>query len=313
MKLFRTKIFKIALMALVAGSLFTSCQKDDPEVLVADNIDKQLAANPALSLFQYALKKTNLTSFTQGQGPFTIFAPTNDAFNEIGISNEAGINAADSNKLVQILTYHIQVGARTFVEIPFGPNAPMSTQSGFLQYATRFQGGSAFINGAKITKENIVASNGIIHIIDRILQPPFFNGLNTLAANPNYARMVQAINKTLVTASFTGGTVTIFAVPNSAMVAAGYDSTTIANLVVPSTAATLLSNIMRYHAIAQRIYPQDFKAIAYKTLHGSNLTVSLAGEVINVKGIGNPAAFQLGTSVPISNGVLYPINGLLRY
>ena len=304
--------FKKIFLALSVVLVFTGCKKDEA-VVAKETIDAKFAANPDLSLFQYAIKKARLTNFTQGNGPFTIFAPTNAAFNTFGIADEAGINLLDSNALVQLITFHIQTGSRTYVEIPFGPNAPMSTQGGFVQYATRYNGGSAFINGAKIIKQDIAASNGTIHIIDKVLQVPVFNALTVLSSNPNYARMVQAINKASITSSFTAGASTFFAVPNSAMIAAGYDSTSIANLTLPAS-VTLLGNIMRYHVVPQRIFQQDFKAGNLKTLQGSNILVSITGTTINLKGLANPSPFQIVTpSVTSINGVVYGINGLLKY
>ena len=304
--------FKKIFLALSVVLVFTGCKKDEA-VVAKETIDVKFTANPDLSLFQYAIKKARLTNFTQGNGPFTIFAPTNAAFNTFGIADEAGINLLDSNALVQLITFHIQSGSRTYVEIPFGPNAPMSTQGGFVQYATRYNGGSAFINGAKIIKQDIAASNGTIHIIDKVLQVPVFNALTVLSSNPNYARMVQAINKASITSSFTVGASTFFAVPNSAMIAAGYDSTSIANLTLPAS-VTLLGNIMRYHVVPQRIFQQDFKAGNLKTLQGSNILVSIAGTTINLKGLANPSPFQIVTpSVTCINGVVYGIDGLLKY
>ena len=304
--------FKKIFLALSVVLVFTGCKKNEA-VVAKETIDVKFTANPDLSLFQYAIKKARLTNFTQGNGPFTIFAPTNAAFNTIGIANEAGINLLDSNALVQLITFHIQTGSRTYLEIPFGPNAPMSTQGGFVQYATRYNGGSAIINGAKIIKQDIAASNGTIHIIDKVLQVPVFNALTVLSSNPNYARMVQAINKASITSSFTAGASTFFAVPNSAMIAAGYDSTSIANLTLPAS-VTLLGNIMRYHVVPQRIFQQDFKAGNLKTLQGSNILVSITGTTINLKGIANPSPFQIvTTSVTSINGVVYGIDGLLKY
>ncbi|GAB2820012.1 fasciclin domain-containing protein [Ferruginibacter profundus] len=315
MRILSHKFLIVCLFAFIATAVFTGCEKDDtPAVTETENLDTKIAANTDLTLFQYALKKTRLNTFTQGGGPFTLFAPTNAAFGAIGITNEAGINALDSNLLVQILTYHIQANARTYVEIPLGPNATMSTQGGYTQYASRYIGGSAYVNGAKIITADVKATNGVMHIIDRVLIPPYYNALVNMTAVPDYARMVQAINKTAITSTFTGGTATIFAVPNSVMVAAGYDSTTIANLVPASAPYVLLSNILKYHVVPQRIFSPDFKAGNLKTVQGTTVAVSFSGTTINIKGTTNAAPFQLTSgNLACSNGVLHSINGLLKY
>jgi len=311
MKRLHYKLFKNFFLALAAIIVFAGCEKTDTPVGETENLDTKITANSDLTLFQAALKKAKLTTFTQGGGPYTIFAPTNAAFTAAGLSNEAAINALDSNLLVQLLTYHIQTGARTYVEIPLGPNAPMTTQGGYTQYASRYIGGSGYVNGAKITTPDVKASNGVMHVINGLLIPPYNTALTNLMANTDYSLMVQAINKTATNSTFSGGTVSVFAIPNAVMTAAGYDATTIAGLT--GTGLTTLTNIMKYHVIPQRIFAPDFKAGTLKTVQGTNVTVSL-GTAVNIKGTNNPAALQLTSAgFACSNGVLYSINGVLKY
>lgn len=316
MRLLQYNFLKLIVLAVVSLSLFTGCDKNDsPSVATpAETLDQKITANSDLSLFQAALIRARLTVFTQGGGPFTIFAPTNAAFNAIGITSTANIDALDSNYLVQLLTYHIQAGSRTYVEIPLGPNANMVTQGGLTQYASRYLGAAptAYINGAKITTADVKAKNGVMHIIDKVLIPPFNTNFTNLTTNPDYSLMVQAINKAAIVANFTATPTTVFAVPNSVMTAAGYDATTIAGLT--GAPLTLLSNIMKYHVVPQRIFYPDFKAGTLKTSQGTNVTISLSGGNVMIKGTTNPSAFQVtSTGYTSSNGVLYSINGLLKY
>lgn len=306
----------LVLLTALSLSLFSSCDKNDDAAPAAatETLDAKITANGDLSLFQAALTRTRLTTFTKGGGPFTIFAPTNAAFNAIGISTQANIDALDSNYLVQLLTYHIQAGARTYVEIPQGPNATMTTQGGLTQYASRYVGSSpaGYINGAQITTADIKASNGVMHIINKVLVPPFYTNLANLMSNSDYSLMVQAINKAAITSSFTASPTTVFGIPNSVMTANGYDATTIAGLT--GTPLTTLSNILKYHVVPQRIFYPDFKAGALKTAQGTNVTVSFGSGNVYIKGTSNAAPFQLtSTGYTSSNGVLYSINGMLKY
>lgn len=309
MKLFNPKISMALVAGLCAVLLFSSCEKNTSASQPSgENLDMKIAGNTNLSIFQAALKKTRLNIFTQGGGPFTILAPTNMAFKSMGINTEADLNTLDSNLLVQIITYHIQTGSRSYNEIPLGPNATMTTQGGFTQYASRKVGGSAYINGGQITEPNIQASNGFMHVINKVLVPPFFSMAASFALLPQYKLMMQAFTKTAT--NITTNPLTIFAVPNSVMIAEGYDSTSIAN----ATGATLttLTSIMKYHTVNKRIFSPDFIAGGLKTVQGNNVEIA-SGTVVTVKGINNPTPFQILSSDYISTtGVVHAINGLLK-
>ena len=308
MKIFNRKFLIIGCLIISMLATFSSCDKNDAAVVSGDNLDKLITDKPELSLLAAALIKTRLTTFTQGKGPYTIWAPTNAAFNAIGINTAADLNALDSNLLVQILTYHIQAANRSFTEIPLGPNATMTTQGGFTQYASRKIGGSAYINGAEVTEPNIKASNGYLHVINRVLLPAYLSAAASLAANSNYKLMLQAITKTATTT--TTNPLTIFAVSNNIMIAAGYDSTTIANATGP--ALVTLTAIMKYHTVNKRIFSPDFVAGNLKTVQGTNVIIGTTGAV-TVKGTNNPAPFQLTSrDFLTTTGVIHEINGLLK-
>lgn len=302
------KLTYVSCICFICLTMILSCSKNDSPAAIAENIDNIISKQPDLSLFAAALTKTRLTTFTQGGGPFTVWAPTNAAFNAIGINSATDFNNLDSNLLVQIITYHLQSVSRSYTEIPLGPNATMSTVGGFTQYASRYLGGFAYINGAKLVDSVYAASNGYLYKINRVLVPPYNNNATNLALNSNYKQFLQAITKTAT--AITANPYTILAVPNSVMTAAGYDSTTIAN--ASGAALTTLTGIIRYHLIAQRIFSPDFKAGTLKTVQGSNLVISLAGGV-NIKGTNNPTPFQIAIpDVLSSNGIIHGITGLLK-
>ncbi len=308
MNIFNGKYFKLSCLLVLIIAVMNSCDKDDTIPVTGDSLDKLITENSDLSLFAAALEKTGLNIFTEGKGPFTIWAPTNAAFNASGINTAADLNLIDSNTLVRILTYHIQAGSRSFTEIPLGPNATMSTQGGLIQYASRKTGGSAYINGAEITTPNILASNGYLHIINRVLVPATLTPAQLLAQEPNYARFYQALLKT-ATSTITNP-LTFFAVPNSVMVAAGYDSTTIASAT--GAALTTLTGVMRYHIINKRIFASDFVAGTLKTVQGTNVMINTTG-TLTVKGTSNPAPFTITpNNLLATTGVIHTINGVLK-
>lgn len=315
MKLFNYKFLRTALLAVTAVVIFAGCEDDDNVVgpSPTDNLDAKLTARADMSIFKAAIEKTRLTNFTRGGGPFTLFVPNDDAFHAIGINSAADLNLIDTNLLVTIVTYHMQNTGRTYVEIPLGPNANMTTQGGLTQYASRKLAPlapKAYINGVEIIEADIKASNGIIHVLNRVLLPPVLTTAQSLTSNPNYARFYQALVKTSTVT--TTSSLTVFAVDNAAMIAGGYDSTTIANATGP--ALTTLTAIMKFHTVPRRIFSPDFLVGTLKTVQGGNITV--AGTIGNftLKGPNNPAPFQVavGQDIITTSGVILPISGLLK-
>ena len=310
MKLFKN-IFFLVLPLLAATVSLTSCENDDDAVAV-DNIDTLLSKNGNLGIFKAALEKTGLITYAKGGGPFTIFAPSDAAFKATGINSPADLDAIDGNVLARVVAYHIFNGRRTFVEIPSGPNAPATTVGTLALYASK-TGNVGYINGAKISQSDILATNGVIHVIDRVLVPPIGNTLVMLQANPDFKLLAQGIAKANLTATFTAATpvYTVMAPTNAAFVAAGFDSTAIANL--SGTALTNFTNLLRYHLVVGRLFSSEFKDGTLKTQQGAGLAITVSGGP-KVKGPANPAAITItATDWPTSNGVIQTINGVLRY
>jgi uncharacterized surface protein with fasciclin (FAS1) repeats len=310
MKLLK-KIFLLALPLLAMAASITGCNEKE-NTGPQNTIDTLLGQTANLSIFKAALEKTGLNTFSKGGGPFTFFVPSNDAFKATGINTAADLDALDVNLLTQVLSYHIFAGRRTLVEIPSGPNAPAAMVSGLSIYASKNETG-AYINGARISQADIRASNGVIHVIDRVLGPPFANLVTSLSANPNFKLLAQGIAKASLTTtlSSTSAPYTVMAPTNAAMTAAGFDSTTIANLT--GTALTNFTNVLRYHLVPGRLFSSEFKNGTLKTLQGTGLPLTISGGP-KLKGPANPNPINI-TSIDFlaSTGVIHTIDGVLRY
>lgn len=303
----------LGFIVFLAVAIGYGCTKDDtPATATLDNMETLIKKDADLTLFDYAMQKVRLNVFMEGQGPFTIFAPTNQAMTDAGLGSTAAIDAMDSTSLAYALGYHIQPLLRTYTEIPVGPNATMSSQTGLTQYASRNTTG-AYINGILLLDKGTSASNGIYYKVGRVLMTPTLNVLTILRSISDFKLMAQAISKTNDTAAYISSTVTLFALNNSIMTANGYDSTTIANLT--GTSLTTLSNIIKYNTISGlRIYSPDFKTSPYVTRFSSTNKIAVtAGSPVNVKGTSNPSAFQiLGGNANCTNGVIHVLSGMLK-
>ena len=116
-----------------------------------------------------AVKASGLADTLQDDGPFTVFAPTDAAFAKLP---RGAIDAllADNDKLKAVLTYHVVPGSLMASDIVKMGGAELETVNGASVRVT-LRDGNVFIDGAKVVSTNIIASNGIIHVIDAVIVP----------------------------------------------------------------------------------------------------------------------------------------------
>lgn len=131
------------------------------------------SANPSTTTLVTALEAAGLVEALQAPGPFTVFAPTNDAFAALpaGVLDKL-VQPQNKAALTQILTYHVVNGEVMAADVTNGPVPTLEGQSITLSTAN---GGVTINNTAKVTTPDVDASNGVIHLIDTVLLPPGFD------------------------------------------------------------------------------------------------------------------------------------------
>jgi len=122
--------------------------------------------NPQFSTLVTAVKAADLVETLSGPGPFTVFAPTNDAFAKIPAETLHAV-LADKAKLTSILTYHV-VSGKVMAEDVVSLTEAKTVQGGTLKIDAS---NGVMINDAKVTTADIECSNGVIHVIDTVLMP----------------------------------------------------------------------------------------------------------------------------------------------
>jgi uncharacterized surface protein with fasciclin (FAS1) repeats len=169
------KTLNLVLSSLLASSVAFGCGgKTAPATTMAtdqmaakmDIVDTAVAAGNFTTLAA-ALKEAGLVDTLKGAGPFTVFAPTDEAFAKLPPGTVEGL-LKDKAKLTAILTYHVVAGKVMAKDV-----AGMTT-------ATTVNGAPVAIDasagvkvgGAMVTKADIEASNGVIHVIDTVMMPP---------------------------------------------------------------------------------------------------------------------------------------------
>lgn len=149
------------------------------------------SATPTLDIIDTAMAAKNLTTFVKavqiaglvetlkGAGPFTVFAPDNKAFAKLPAGALDALEA-DPAKLKQVLTYHV-IPANIMASDAMAMTSPTSppTVEGATLQVTKGKKGRLMVNDATVTKPDIQASNGTIHIINQVLMPPTDSTLST--------------------------------------------------------------------------------------------------------------------------------------
>lgn len=136
-----------------------------PETIVA-----AAQGDARLSTLVAALQSANLVGTLEGDGPFTVFAPSNEAFAAVNAQVQPLLTNADKGPLSNVLTYHVVPGRITAADLA-GQNAtPATVQGGTLAVTSGASG--VTVGGANVVQADIAAGNGVIHIIDKVLMPP---------------------------------------------------------------------------------------------------------------------------------------------
>jgi uncharacterized surface protein with fasciclin (FAS1) repeats len=159
------------ILALALAALFVSAATT-PRSMAADaaggTVVDIAASNPDFSTLVAAVKAAGLADTLSGTGPFTVFAPTNDAFAKLPKGTvEDLLKPENKEKLAAILKYHVVPGKVMAADVK--TMMAKSVQGGDLD--VKVSGDNVTVDSAKVTKTDIKASNGVIHVIDTVLMP----------------------------------------------------------------------------------------------------------------------------------------------
>lgn len=156
----KTAAFALAAATLLGASAFASEPKKDL-------VDTAVAAGSFKTLAK-ALGAAGLVDTLKGPGPFTVFAPTDEAFAKLPPGTLESL-LADQEKLKGVLLYHVVAG-NVLAKDVVGLKSAKSVEGSDIAISTRK--GKVSVNAAHVVKTDIVASNGVIHVIDAVILPP---------------------------------------------------------------------------------------------------------------------------------------------
>jgi uncharacterized surface protein with fasciclin (FAS1) repeats len=150
--------------ALAAAILITGCASTPPAPV---SIVDTAARTPSLSTLAKLINDAGLADTLRGAGPFTVFAPTNEAFAKLPAAQLAQL-AANRDQLVAVLTYHVVPGKVMAADVKTGPAKTVQGANLALSRAGTF----VTVEDALVTQADVAASNGVVHVIDTVLMPP---------------------------------------------------------------------------------------------------------------------------------------------
>jgi uncharacterized surface protein with fasciclin (FAS1) repeats len=139
------------------------------KMVASKNIVENAAGSADHTTLVAAVKAAGLAETLSGTGPFTVFAPTNDAFNKLPAGTVDNLLKPEMKKdLTGILTYHVVSGKLMAADLQDGQKLK-TVQGGELTVSVKE--GKVMINGANVTIADVVSSNGVTHVIDGVLTP----------------------------------------------------------------------------------------------------------------------------------------------
>ncbi|MGZ0192366.1 MAG: fasciclin domain-containing protein [Acidimicrobiales bacterium] len=321
--------------ALIVGAMtFAACGSDgndaapvETEVAVeVGTIVDVAVANGSFDTLVAAVIAADLAETLSSPGPFTVFAPTDDAFAAL----PAGLVAAlllPENKatLAKILTYHVVSGEVMAADVTNGDVATVEGQTVALSTAD-----GVTVNGANVIIADVAASNGVIHAIDAVLLPPDVDAAALLApaeapvetdapveeeaaevgtivdvavANGSFGTLVAAVTASDLAETLSGeGPFTVFAPTDDAF--AALPEGLVAALLLPENKDTLVK-ILTYHVVSGEVFAADIADGDVATVEGQTVALSTA-DGVTVNG-----ANVIIADVPASNGVIHAIDAVL--
>jgi uncharacterized surface protein with fasciclin (FAS1) repeats len=251
-----------------------------------------------------AVAAGGLVATLQGDGPFTVFAPVEAAFEALGTTSlNALLDPANQALLQKVLTYHVVSGTVLSTDLA---NGEVTTVEGSA-VTINIDGAAPMVNGASVVAADIEVANGVIHLIDGVLTENL--DLVDVATLNGFSTLVGLVDQQGLTATLRsdngGAGFTVFAPTNEAFAALA---------AVP--AGDALTQVLLYHVVGATVESSalsDGQVVTSANAAGDTFTVNIdagTGAVTITDGAGNTVSVT-ATDVPAVNGVIHVLNGVI--
>ncbi len=277
------------------------------------NLVEVAKSRPEFSILVEAVVAADLAGTLSGAGPFTVFAPTDSAFAallaELGVTKAQLL--ADKALLTAVLTYHVLPGRVNSSAVAGVLGQPIATVQGGV-FKIESAGGLKITDGrnrvSNIVGTDVDASNGVIHVVDRVLLPANRNIVQTAQATPNLSLLVEAVVAAGLADTLSGaGPFTVFAPTNTAFAALLAELGVTKEQLFADKA--LLTAVLTYHVVPGRVLKAQVPLNApITTLQGGTFTVG--SDLAITDGRGRKAGIT-ATDVFATNGVVHLIDKVI--
>lgn len=309
------RFFKWFLGAAAVSMMLTACGGDDdtPTPTIA-----QAAQDRGFTALVAAANKAGLAStLADTTVSLTVFAPTNDAFTklatQLGFSSaDAMVTALPASTLASILQYHVLGSRKLAADLTAGGTTQATLyklNGNTVSLTLNFTGGVNIQDGAlttaKVTTADVAASNGVIHVVDKVLVPPgLLNIVQMAQVNPSFTTLVSAVVQANLQGTLSGaGPFTVFAPTNDAFAAI---ASTVSGLNTQQ-----LTSVLTYHVLPSQVLAANIPfGTPVTTVQGQSITIN-AGTPPTITDSTPTSAKIVATDVLASNGVIHVVDKVL--
>ena len=282
-----------------------------PEPVLNDIVDTAVADGRFTTLVA-GLQAAELVDTLKGEGPFTVFAPTDEAFAALpaGTLDEL-LKPENKQSLTDILLYHVVPGNVMAADV-----AAMTSATTVLgeDVAIKVDMGNVYVNDAKVIVTDIQTSNGIIHVLDAVIMPAMGETTteenNTIVdiavADGRFNTLVAALEAAELVETLNGeGPFTVFAPTDEAF--AALPAGTLDSLLLPENKQQL-TDILLYHVVSGKVMAADVSAMtSATTVLGQDVTITVQDGKVFL----NDTVEVIITDIEASNGVIHVIDAVL--
>lgn len=300
--------FPLMIVAVALATALVSCSKDDETPMAeTKNIVQTASSDSRFSILTDAINKAGLAEALEGPGPFTVFAPTNDAFNalftQLGVT---GVNDLSAEALTPILLNHVVSGNVKSTDVTTGYVSSLNNTAPGQNMVKVFteKSGNVMVDGSKVIIADVTASNGTIHAIDKVILPA--NVVMHAINNPNFSILVEAVVKAGLVEALSGtGPFTVFAPTNDAFNAL---FATLGIGGIADLTAEQLTPILLYHVVSGNVRATQVSTGSVPTLKEGSF-ISIVADNMGVKLNGNSNVIVV--DVQGTNGVIHAIDAVI--
>ncbi len=299
----KLRAFTLAMFALLAGTvILAGCSSDDtPFSQEPGNIVEVAEADGNFTTLLSAAADANLAGTLQSDGPFTVFAPTDDAFQNLP---DGLLESLSQQQLAEILSYHV-----VQAEVPSSSlqaEQAVETVAGGDIFVTVANGSVTVNDNANVISADIEASNGIIHAIDQVLLPDaYLDVVGIVTKRYNLQTLEDAVVSAGLASTLGQDTedgYTVFAPANAA-----FEGLDLSGLTTEQ-----LQGVLTYHVLPATVLSGDLSASqTVTTVNGETLLIEVSGGAVTLTDQQGNTYQVTEANIEGSNGVVHIIDGVL--